>query len=177
MTTKANRRTGDAAVVEASSVGAERPCNTNRPPPLQAHPLAELLPPVEGEEFAALVEDIRVHGLREPVVLHEGKILDGRTRYRACIEAGVDCRFEHYAGNDAAAFVISLNVRRRHLSAEQRREIIEKLIKVNPEQSNGAIASTVHADHKTVGSVRAKLEGRGEIPHVEKRVDTRGRGQ
>jgi hypothetical protein len=48
---------------------------------LKYHPLAELFPLLDGEEFDALVEDIRVHRLHEAIVLHDGKILDGRNRY------------------------------------------------------------------------------------------------
>jgi N6-adenosine-specific RNA methylase IME4 len=51
---------------------------------LAFHPLAEIFPLIEGEEFDSLVEDIKRYGVREPVVVYEDKILDGRNRYRAC---------------------------------------------------------------------------------------------
>ena len=87
---------------------------------LEFHPIANCFPLIEGREFDELVADVKAHGVREPVILHEGMILDGRNRYRATQIAGVDCPMVQYEGDEAVAFVVSLNLRRRHLSEGQR---------------------------------------------------------
>jgi hypothetical protein len=95
---------------------------------LQAHPLADLFPLLEGEAFEELVDDIiQARGVREPIVLHDGKILDGRNRYRAAAVAGVACPMRTYDGDDPLAYVISLNLHRRHLSESQRAMVAAKL--------------------------------------------------
>lgn len=87
---------------------------------MQFHELANVFPLIEGDEFAALVADIGKQGLLEAIVLLDGKILDGRNRYRACLEAGVEPHFEDFDGEDPVAFVVSKNVARRHLDESQR---------------------------------------------------------
>ena len=64
--------------------------------------------------------------------------------------------------------MLSLNVHRRHLTAEQRRELIAKVLKAKPEASNRLIAKQVKADDKTVASVRSVLESTAEIPQLKK---------
>src|SRR5215471_15862231 len=79
---------------------------------LPFHPLANLFPMIEGAEFDELVSSIRMNGLREPVIIHEGMILDGRNRYRACRAAGVAPRLEVFDGlTDPLRFVIDRNLR------------------------------------------------------------------
>lgn len=88
---------------------------------LAFHPVADVFPLIAGAEFEALVADVAAHGLRVPIILHpDGRILDGRNRYRACAAAGVEPRFETWSGEGLACdFVWSLNGPRRHLTREQ----------------------------------------------------------
>jgi cysteinyl-tRNA synthetase len=166
---------------------------------LRFHPLAEVFPLLEGDEFDALVADIKANGLREKIDLYEGKIVDGRNRYLALHRLGIDpspddkkyfrkALYTHTTGGNIApheqsnddrvrAYVISKNIHRRHLTAEQKRGLIAELIQAQPENSNRQIAKAAKVDHKTVAAARAELEGRGEIPHVETTTDTKGRKQ
>jgi len=72
---------------------------------------------------------------------------------------------------------ISLNAHRRHLTAEQKRELIATLLKAKPERSDRATAVIVGASDKTAAAVRADIERRSEIPNVSTRTDTAGRSQ
>jgi N6-adenosine-specific RNA methylase IME4/ParB-like chromosome segregation protein Spo0J len=99
-------------------------------PLLQFHPLADLFPLIEGAEFDDLVSDIRAHGQREDITLHEGKVLDGRNRYRACRAAGIAARACHFRPDihgNLLGFVISKNLKRRHLNDDQRRLVAAKI--------------------------------------------------
>ena len=87
------------------------------------HPASGLFPLMDGVELAALVDDIREHGLLDPIVLHEGLVLDGRNRLRACELAGVEPRFVEWQqpdGMSATEWVVSVNLHRRHLTTAQR---------------------------------------------------------
>lgn len=90
----------------------------------ELHPLCTLFPRVTGAEFDGLVADIKAYGLRQPIVLHGGMILDGGNRYRACIEAGVEPVFQEFQGDSLVSFVLSANLHRRHLSAGQQAAIV-----------------------------------------------------
>lgn len=94
---------------------------------LEFHPLSQIFPLIEGAEFDDLVADIRAHGVREPIWLYDGQIIDGRNRYRASAVAGADCPMREYLGDDPAAFVVSLNLKRRHLNESQRAMVAAKL--------------------------------------------------
>lgn len=94
---------------------------------LEFHPFSNLFPLLQGEDFANLAKDIETHGQREPIILFEGQILDGRNRYRACLELGREPATRSFEGADALEFVLSLNLHRRQLTIAQRAVIAAEL--------------------------------------------------
>lgn len=148
---------------------------------LPIHPAAKLLPHMADDELRELGEDIRRHGQRIPITIltdQDGtdRLLDGRNRLDAMERAGLpivkdgelnreQVDIQNLAGNvDPFAYVLSANLHRRHLTSDQKRDVIVAVLKARPSQSDRAIGKQVNADHKTVGAVREKLESRGEIP-------------
>lgn len=96
---------------------------------LRPHPAAEVFPLMHGAEFDALISDIRDNGQREPIILHEGKILDGRNRYRACLSIPRVPEFMDWTPvGTPEAFVVSMNLHRRHLNETQRAMIAARLV-------------------------------------------------
>ncbi|MCV0371685.1 hypothetical protein [Filomicrobium sp.] len=152
---------------------------TPDPNTLKAHPLADLFPMMEGEAFTDLVHDIKEHGLREPIVLLDDEVLDGRNRLKACREGGVEPRFAEFHGSDPAAFVISLNLKRRHLSESQRSMVAAKLAKLPvganqhtgsenlPTQSNAA--TMLNVSDRSIRSAK-QVQKRG-VPELSKAVE------
>jgi hypothetical protein len=91
---------------------------------MELHPLCTLFPRLAGAEFDSLKADIIAHGQREPIVIYDGKVLDGGNRYLACVEAGIEPKTIPFCGGDPISFVLSANFHRRHLSAGQQAAVV-----------------------------------------------------
>ena len=145
------------------------------------HPLAETYPLMEGKDFDELVEDIRQHGVRERIALADGKIADGRNRYRAAKAAGYQFVEDDFYTVDHAvdlpALILSLNYHRRHLTNEQKREVIADKILANPDASSRQIAEEVKASHNTVEKVRRGLVATGQVDQLDKRTGQGGKAR
>ena len=86
------------------------------------------------EEYEGFREDIRVNGVKRPILVDsEGRIIDGRHRWSACRELGIECPQEQWDGTDAWLDVQSLNLYRRHLGKEQVYAIRKLAAKQYPE--------------------------------------------
>jgi hypothetical protein len=111
-----------------------------------------------------------------------GTVDDGSLYIDPEIEFAVDaagdrCIKQLYGHVDPYAYAISANIQRRHLTAEQKRDLIAKVLKAKPEASNRTIAKQVKADDKTVGKVRKELEATAEIPQLTKTTGQDGKSR
>jgi len=111
------------------------------------HDLANLFPMMEGAAFDALRDDIKANGLIDPIWIFEDKLLDGRNRVKACEAAGIDIhpamikQFDVATMGDPVQWVISKNLKRRHLDESQRGMVMARLAKLpKGVRSDSAIA-------------------------------------
>jgi hypothetical protein len=96
----------------------------------ETHPACEWFPLMSDRELDELAADIRAHELRSPIVLSGGRILDGRNRLLACERAGVAPKFQEFtlAADSAVAWMVSMNLHRRHLDTSQRAMVAARLL-------------------------------------------------
>jgi len=144
------------------------------------HPLANIFPLMEGETFQMFASDVAVHGVREPIGIFEGKILDGRNRYRASVQAEQDCPWEDLGQlDDPLAYVISLNLHRRHLDESQRSMVAARIATLpwGGDRSKAPIGALNQPDAAALLNVARRSVQRARIvqdkaePEIAKLVD------
>lgn len=129
----------------------------------EPHELSIAFPDMPAAQFKRLAEDIRENGLRHPIVLFEGRILDGRHRYRACIEVGVEPRFEQFAGDDPVSFVTSENAARRHLTESQLAYAVSAMAEYERRKARErmSVAGAIGGASKGSANVHHPIQGAG----------------
>lgn len=89
--------------------------------PYTVHPYLAMFPLVPADQFAAICADIARVGLIHPITLNHEQtvIVDGRIRFLACRETGVEPRFEvlgaDYDDEKMHGYIQSMNVERMHM--------------------------------------------------------------
>jgi hypothetical protein len=91
------------------------------------HEYANIFPMLEGKDLEALRTDMDANGQINRIILYQGKILDGRNRYRVCGMLGIEPDIIVYPGDDPLGLVLSQNLLRRHLDASQRSMVAGRL--------------------------------------------------
>ena len=118
---------------------------------MQIHEAANVFPMMDQDRLEELAEDIKNNGLQIEIELFEGKIIDGRNRYKACLLAGVEPLFMEVMPPDPLKYVLSLNLQRRHLDSGQR-----AFVALNVEEYE-AKAAKQRQVRKPLNSVQANL--------------------
>ena len=112
-------------------------------------------------EFQELKADIAANGLLEPIVTFEDKILDGRHRYKACADLGIEPRFTPLPeGIDPLDYAIATNLHRRHLTASQRAAIGADLLEYEKERARERQGTRTDLDPNLCEKVRTSKKVR-----------------
>lgn len=133
---------------------------------MKIHEAADIFP-LDESSIESLGADIKEHGLLCPIELIDGKILDGRRRFLACKSIGVKPDFVDVKPDDPVAYVLSLNLHRRHLSETQRamvaaraRGIFDAMAKERQIESASKAGKASGASRRGESNVQANLPER-----------------
>lgn len=167
--------------------------NTDAVATLPVYPLAGAFPMFDPEAAASLAASVAVSGVREPLVVYAGQLLDGRNRLAAAISAQAQCvPVTYFEGTDEEAdqYVLDLNVNRRHLSARQKvwaslafADIEEERAKARQAATQFGALSTKEADTGATGETAKILAERFNVSNtyisvaLAMRRDTTGLGE
>jgi ParB-like chromosome segregation protein Spo0J len=142
---------------------------------LEAHPLANEYPMADEHELKGLMESIKSNGIyaNNKITVYEGKILDGRNRYKAAKEVG-----HKFTANDffefigtlekAEEYVYTSNSARRNLTAEQKKAQALKLIEKHPGWSTRKLAELAGVSHTTIAELRKPKDDDGVYKALRK---------
>lgn len=152
----------------------------------EQHPLGKPWSRWDEEAFKLLIDDIDKNGVREKIVVYQGKILDGWHRYQACLELGVkNIPMREFEGNNPTVYVVSANYHRRHDSVSIRAMSLAQTIETAKEMgfpyqdveqiSGGKFAPpsvknsavTAGVSERTMKNARAAIKA---IPEVQQAV-------
>lgn len=120
----------------------------------------------------------RGHSLTGPAM--EGYAIGGWVDFTTITAAGVECPSRQYRGDDPAAFIVSLNLKRRHLTESQRAMVPARLTNMKEGRpsktaSIGAVSDAKAASMLNVGErsvERAKTVQREAVPDLQRAVES-----
>jgi ParB-like chromosome segregation protein Spo0J len=168
---------------------------------LPVHPACEIIPAYDEPKLIELGRDLKTSGMKIPVIVlaqPDGTfvLVDGRSRLDALRHVGIKFEIKLIDGRviiaapgydipapieipsdkdfNAFAYVLAVNLHRRHLTREDKHAIITTLIAAQPNFTDNAIAKMAGVDSKTVKGLRQKLKGNSEI-RISDRVEASGR--
>ena len=142
------------------------------------------LPALPYDQFLALKDNIAVNGVLVPIIVDSNgprrKIIDGNYRKAIADELGYDCPEivqEGLTEDEKRTLARALNLARRHLTQEQKRQLVADQLRESPERSNRWVGKQMGVHHATVAAVRGEMESSGHIIQCQERLGADGRVQ
>jgi len=130
-------------------------------------------------EYEELKESIRRHKTVVPSIVDaDGNVIDGEHRERACKDLGIDCPkvIQEFASEaEKILLAIKLNVSRRHLTCQQKRELIALYLEVDPGINDRHLGDVIGVSKNTVAAERKRLEATGQIDQLPNRLGRDGK--
>ncbi len=148
---------------------------------LTVHSLARMIPVIITGDLDRLINDVKKNGVNEPLIMFEGKVLDGRNRIAVASVLGVPVKLTEFNGSydEAKNMVWSLNAARRHLSTPQIALAAERFgfIKAAkstapPRESGQPVSPWAHLAAKRVGNISPRTLERFHEARVTEAPDT-----
>lgn len=143
------------------------------------HQAANLFPIMQEHELNALADDIKKNGQRDPIIIFEGKILDGRNRWKACKLAGCEPKIRLMSllemGGSPTQFVLSTNLHRRHLTPIQAAAVAAEALPLFAEEARArqVAAGKEQGGDKKSESARSAYVQNAHKPIQEKELPKR----
>ena len=140
------------------------------------------LPPLPEVQYSALKANIAVNGVLVPILVNgdgpRRKIIDGNYRKRIADELDYTCPEIVQGGlteEEQRTLARALNLARRQLTTEEKRQLIADQLRETPQRSNRWVAKMLGVSHPTVGCVRAEMGRTGKVYQFEKTVGRDGK--
>ena len=134
----------------------------------------QIMRPLTAQEHDELKKSIIEHGQLVAIDCDEhGNIIDGHHRFKICVELGMKPKKIVHVGmteEEKVDFARQANLARRHLTQEEKRELVRKKLAETPEISDRQIAAELNVSHVTVGTQRDKMESIGQIDQCDRKT-------
>lgn len=175
------RKDGTSVTIDQAPKPDSQPARMMSPKGIEVHPAANIFPMMGDSELRSLAEDIRQHGQQDWCVIYQGKLLDGRNRWKACELLGIEpetCERDDDPNFDPLAYVLSRNLHRRHLTTAQRAMIaveVKRLLEPEAKERKKANLkkgkqNPVKANLPERGSGKQTLDQAGTLLNVSGRT-------
>jgi hypothetical protein len=151
----------------------------------KVHPAADVFPMMSDAELDELAKDIKAKGLKVPTAFRfddngEPELLDGRNRLEAIDRAGIVLEVDRFGiptryrntkvaktvKGDPVAYILSANIHRRHLTKQERADLIVAAVKAGEKPTQ--VESVSKGGRGKVNEVKAKAIAAGAEHGISK---------